>query len=90
MVPRIGRRGARRNAGRSVSGFMAKEKRDKRFSFTSEGMLSGTSIIVDRMTGVNYLFVYEGYAGGLCPLLDAGGKPIVTKAINSVGGEKDE
>lgn len=36
-------------------------------------------IYVDKKTGVNYLFVRNGYAGGLTPLLDADGKPIVTK-----------
>ncbi|MGN1408632.1 MAG: DUF6440 family protein [Eubacteriales bacterium] len=35
-------------------------------------------IFVDRETGVNYLFVRNGYAGGLTPLLDADGKPVVT------------
>jgi len=38
-----------------------------------------TRIIVDKATGVNYLFVLEGYGAGLTPLLDADGKPIVTK-----------
>lgn len=36
-------------------------------------------VLVDKETGVNYLFVESGYAGGLTPLLDADGKPIVTK-----------
>ena len=36
-------------------------------------------VIVDRETGVNYLFIQSGYAGGLTPLLDAEGKPIITK-----------
>lgn len=35
-------------------------------------------VIVDRQTGVNYLWVKSGYAGGLTPLLDAGGNPVVT------------
>ena len=45
----------------------------------SEGFLKETRIIIDTETGVNYLFVQEGYAGGLTPLLDADGKPIVTR-----------
>ena len=45
----------------------------------SEGFLKETRIIIDTETGVNYLFVQEGYAGGLTPLLDANGKPIVTR-----------
>ena len=36
-------------------------------------------VLVDKETGVNYLFVQSGYAGGLTPLLDADGKPIVTR-----------
>jgi hypothetical protein len=27
---------------------------------------------------VNYLYIGEGYGGGLTPLLDATGKPVVT------------
>lgn len=30
-------------------------------------------------TGVNYLFVRNGYSGGLTPLLEADGKPVITK-----------
>ncbi|MDD5897431.1 MAG: DUF6440 family protein [Clostridia bacterium] len=36
-------------------------------------------IYVDRETGVNYLFIQLGYSGGLTPLLDADGKPVITK-----------
>ena len=36
-------------------------------------------VIVDKETGVNYLFVCSGYGGGLTPLLDADGKPIISK-----------
>jgi len=36
-------------------------------------------VLVDKETGVNYLFVQSGYAGGLTPLLDAGGKPVITQ-----------
>ena len=45
----------------------------------SEGFLKEARIIVDTETGVNYLFVQAGYAGGLTPLLDALGKPIVPR-----------
>ena len=38
--------------------------------------MTGTEIWVDRETGVNYVF--HGYAGGLTPLLDKDGKPVVT------------
>lgn len=40
-------------------------------------------VIVDRETGVNYLFVNYGYSGGLTPLLDSEGKPVVTEYITS-------
>lgn len=36
------------------------------------------SVLVDKETGVNYLWIHDGYAGGLTPILDANGKPIVT------------
>lgn len=32
--------------------------------------MKGMEIWVDRKTGVNYLFHFAGYSGGLTPLLD--------------------
>ena len=46
-------------------------------------------IYVDRETGVNDLFVWTGYAGGLTPLLDADGRPVVTRTLSN-GGERFE
>lgn len=43
-----------------------------------EGGLNGSEIWVDTQTGVNYLFHYSGYAGGLTPLLDRDGKPLIS------------
>ena len=43
------------------------------------GLNRNLMILVDRETGVNYLFVQTGYAGGLTPLLDADGKPVITR-----------
>lgn len=58
------------------------KKNQKRFVWLeSEGIIKGSTVIVDTNTGVNYLFVKEGYAGGLTPLLDENGNPIVTKNI---------
>lgn len=37
-----------------------------------------TQIWVDKQTGVNYLFQANGYAGGLTPLLNRDGTPVVT------------
>ena len=54
---------------------MAKEKRFVKVF--SQGMGS-TEILVDKETGVNYLFHTSGYAGGLTVLLDKYGKPIIT------------
>lgn len=45
----------------------------------SQGATTTTEIWVDKETGVNYLFHSAGYAGGMTPLLDADGKPVVTK-----------
>jgi len=52
---------------------------DKRFErvYTQRGMRA-MEIWVDKKTGVNYLFHQAGYSGGLTPLLDADGKPVVT------------
>ena len=40
--------------------------------------MGGVQIWVDKQTGVNYLFVASGYAGGLTPLLNRDGTPVVT------------
>ncbi len=43
------------------------------------GLVKGAmEIWVDAATGVSYLFRSEGYAGGLTPLLDREGRPVVT------------
>lgn len=55
---------------------MAKKK--ERFIKVYSENLGCEVIYVDRLTGVNYLFIQSGYAGGLTPLLDREGKPIVS------------
>ena len=60
---------------------MAKPNKDKRFIVTEKEMgfaSVGTYVLVDKQTGVNYLWTAAGYAGGLTVLVDAEGKPIVT------------
>jgi hypothetical protein len=56
--------------------------REKRFVavYKQGGELSDycVSILVDRETGVNYLYTQSGYSGGLTPLLDADGRAVVT------------
>jgi hypothetical protein len=37
---------------------------------------------VDKETGVNYVFHAGGYAGGMTPLLDKDGNPIVSPVLN--------
>ena len=42
----------------------------------------GVKILVDRQTGVNYLWAECGYAGGLTPLLNRDGTPVITAIPN--------
>ena len=53
-------------------------KKEDRFVKVHSEAMGGRIILVDKVTGVNYLFVQSGYAGGLTPLLDRDGKPIIT------------
>ena len=53
-------------------------KKEDRFIKVHSEAMGGRMILVDKKTGVNYLFVSSGYAGGLTPLLDRDGKPIIT------------
>lgn len=58
------------------------EKGERFQLVASEGnsLRSGKKLVfVDKETGVNYLFVQSGYAGGLTVLLGADGKPLVSK-----------
>ena len=53
-----------------------------RFEFKKperDSLMTDALVIVDTKTGVNYLFVRSGNGAGLTPLIDAEGKPIVTK-----------
>ena len=54
---------------------MAKEKRFEKVH--SDGAMSGCEIWVDTRTGVQYFFHQSGYAGGMCVLVDAEGKPLL-------------
>lgn len=54
---------------------------NKRFEvITHQGTIKRLEVLVDKETGVNYLFCADGYAGGLTVMVDAEGRPIVTKA----------
>ena len=56
--------------------------KNKRFKKIYSQDLGSCAILVDTETGVNYLSVNNGYSGGLTPLLDRDGKPIITPIIN--------
>jgi len=59
---------------------MAKDDRFEKIY--SQGAVNVTEIWVDKKTGVNYIFHASGYAGGLTPLLDRTGKPVVSPVVN--------
>ena len=62
---------------------MAKKEKITRFDvvFKQDSELSspGFCIVVDKETGVNYIYSYWGETGGLTPLLDKEGKPVITE-----------
>lgn len=52
---------------------------EKRFvKVYSDGVMNVSEIWVDVKTGVNYFFHQSGYAGGLTPLLNRDGKPVIS------------
>ena len=55
-------------------------KKEKRFikTYSQLGFGTGVEILVDKETGVNYLYCSSGYGGGLTVLLDRDGKPVIT------------
>ena len=63
---------------------MAKNERFEKIY--SQGTLTVTQIWVDKETGVNYLYHMDGYSGGLTPLLDREGKPVVSPVVNGGSG----
>ena len=54
---------------------MAKDRFEKIYS---QGVLTITEIWVDTETGVEYVWHHDGHAGGLTPLLDREGKPVIS------------
>lgn len=57
-------------------------KNDRFEKVYSQGTMNVMEIWVDKETGVNYVFHASGYAGGITPLLDRNGKPVVSPVIN--------
>ena len=49
----------------------------------SQGTMTVSEIWIDKETGVNYLFHASGYAGGLTPLLDREGKPVISNVSSN-------
>ena len=48
----------------------------------SQGTVNVMEIWVDKETGVNYVFHASGYSGGMAPLLDRDGKPVISPIMN--------
>lgn len=59
---------------------MAKNERFEKIY--TQGAMNVMEIWVDKETGVNYVYHQAGYAGGMTPLLDRDGKPVVSPIIN--------
>ena len=60
---------------------MAEKENDRFIKVYSHGggfSKPATYILVDRETGVNYLYASGGYGGGITPLLNRDGTPIIT------------
>ena len=57
-------------------------KNDRFEKVYSQGALSTIEIWVDKETGVNYIFRQSGNAGGMAPLLDRDGKPVISPIVN--------
>ena len=58
-------------------------KKEERFEkIFSQGTMNVTEIWVDKETGVNYLYHACGTAGGMTPILDRDGKPVISPIVN--------
>ena len=57
-------------------------KNDRFEKVYTQGAINVIEVWVDKETGVNYIFPQSGYAGGMTPLLDRDGKPVVTAIVN--------
>ena len=56
--------------------------KDRFVKVYSQGAINISEIWVDRETGVNYIFRASGNAGGLTPLLNRDGTPVVTTVLD--------
>ncbi|EAE6002578.1 DUF6440 family protein [Listeria monocytogenes] len=53
----------------------------------TQGKLNIMEICVDKETGVQYVYHLAGYAGGMSPLLDVDGKPLLADLSKLNGAE---
>jgi hypothetical protein len=59
----------------------------KRFErIYQQGAVTTMEIWVDKATGMHYLFHQSGNAGGMTPLLDKDGKPVISDDYQRYGG----
>ena len=63
--------------------------KDKRFEklYSDGGFLTTNEIWVDTATGVQYFYHAAGNSGGLCPLLDAEGGPLISRGRSACDPE---
>lgn len=62
---------------------MSKREKNERFEkIYTQGNVNKIEIWMDKETGVNYVFRVSGYAGGMTPLLDKEGKPVISPIPN--------
>ena len=59
------------------------EKKERFIKTWSDGIFGSNEIWVDTQTGVNYFFHATGNAGGLTPMLNRDGTPVVTPVPRS-------
>ena len=59
---------------------MGNRKNERFVKIYSQGALNVFEIWVDTQTGVNYLYHLSGNSGGMTPLLDREGKPIISSS----------
>ena len=66
---------------------MAKKENDRFIKVLEEsGIITSSEVWVDTQTGVNYLYHFSGSSGGMTPLLNRDGTPVIT----SPSGWKEE
>ena len=67
------------NTGRQAIIHMSKLERFEVVLKEGNGLTEAGQVMIlrDKETGVQYLWVKSGYSGGLSPLLDSGGKPLI-------------